>query len=138
MKNCSNYTKIRPIDELRFVEERNGVLKFVSDVTLLLNQERIINDLGEDNLRTFIRTLQFSPKSEYSSGNFTDEQLMSHIKSRYCQSPSEVRDWIESMRDEMDNMIEAEQDAKEQAALKAQQETLNGAANTGNAAPAAE
>lgn len=138
MRECSNYTKIRPIDELRFVEERNGVLKFVSDVTLLLNQERIINDIGEDNLRAFIRTLQFSPKSEYSNGEFTDEQLMSHIKSRYCQSPSEVRDWIESMRDEMDNIIKAEQDTEEQAALKAQQRTLDGAANTGNAAPAAE
>ena len=87
----SEFISVRPIDELRFVEELNGSIRFVSDATLLLNEQRIINDIGEDNYRNFIRELQVNPSSPYKDSNFTDEQLMTEIKSRYVQSPSEVR-----------------------------------------------
>ena len=89
----SEFITVRPIDELRFVEELDGSVRFVSDATLLLNEQRIINDIGEDNYRNFIRELQVNPSSPYKDSNFTDEQLMTEIKSRYVQSPSEVRDW---------------------------------------------
>ena len=78
----SESTTVRPIDELRFVQELNGSIRFVSDATLLLNEQRIINDIGEDNYRNFIRELQVNPSSPYKDGNFTDEQLMTEILSR--------------------------------------------------------
>lgn len=102
---------VRPIDELRFVTEQNGSVRFVSDATLLLNEQRIINDIGEDNYRNFIRELQVNPSSPYKDGNFTDEQLMTEIKSRYVQSPSEVREWVRDMLDQQEN-ISAEAKAK--------------------------
>ena len=105
----SEFTIVRPIDELRFVEELDGSIRFVSDATLLLNEQRIINDIGEDNYRNFIRELQVNPSSPYKDGNFTDEQLMTEIKSRYVQSPSEVRDWV---RDMLDNQEQISNDAK--------------------------
>lgn len=105
----SEFTTVRPIDELRFVEEFNGSVRFVSDVTLLLNEQRIINDIGEDNYRNFIRELQVNPSSPYKDGNFTDEQLMTEIKSRYVQSPSEVREWV---RDMLDKQEQISDDAK--------------------------
>lgn len=100
----SEFTTVRPIDELRFVQELNGSIRFVSDATLLLNEQRIINDIGEDNYRNFIRELQVNPSSPYKDSNFTDEQLMTEIKSRYVQSPSEVRDWVRDMLDQQEKI----------------------------------
>lgn len=105
----SEFITVRPIDELRFVQELNGSVRFVSDATLLLNEQRIINDIGEDNYRNFIRELQVNPSSPYKDGNFTDEQLMTEIKSRYVQSPSEVREWV---RDMLDKQEQISDDAK--------------------------
>jgi hypothetical protein len=107
----SEFITVRPIDELRFVQELNGSIRFVSDATLLLNEQRIINDIGEDNYRNFIRELQVNPSSPYKDGNFTDEQLMTEIKSRYIQSPSEVREWVRDMLDKQEQ-ISAEAKAK--------------------------
>lgn len=100
----SEFITVRPIDELRFVQELNGSIRFVSDATLLLNEQRIINDIGEDNYRNFIRELQVNPSSPYKDGNFTDEQLMTEIKSRYVQSPSEVREWVRDMLDQQEKI----------------------------------
>lgn len=100
----SEFITVRPIDELRFVTEQNGSIRFVSDATLLLNEQRIINDIGEDNYRNFIRELQVNPSSPYKDGDFTDDQLMIEIKSRYVQSPSEVREWVRDMLDQQDKI----------------------------------
>lgn len=107
----SEFLTVRPIDGLRFVTEQNGSIRFVSDATLLLNEQRIINDIGEDNYRNFIRELQVNPSSPYKDGNFTDEQLMTEIKSRYVQSPSEVREWVRDMLDQQES-ISADAKAK--------------------------
>lgn len=100
----SEFITVRPVDEMRFVTEQNGSVRFVSDATLLLNEQRIINDIGEDNYRNFIRELQVNPSSPYKDGNFTDEQLMTEIKSRYIQSPSEVREWVRDMLDQQESI----------------------------------
>lgn len=108
----SEFITVRPIDELRFVQESNGSIRFVSDATLLLNEQRIINDIGEDNYRNFIRELQVNPSSPYKDSNFTDEQLMTEIKSRYVQSPSEVREWVRDMLDQQESISDDEAKAK--------------------------
>lgn len=100
----SEFITVRPIDQLRFVEELDGSIRFVSDATLLLNEQRIINDIGEDNYRNFIRELQVNPSSPYKDAKFTDEQLMIEIKSRYVQSPSEVREWVRDMLDQQEQI----------------------------------
>ena len=97
----SEFVKVRPIDDLRFQVEENGSIRYVSDTTLLLNEKRIIEDIGEDAYKMFIRSLRDAPSSPYKSGNFTDDQLFTQIKSKYCQSPSEVREWVRDMLDEM-------------------------------------
>lgn len=92
----------RPIDSLNFIEQEDGSLRVVSDVTLLFNMERLQEVLGEDNIRSLIRSMQTNPKSPYSDGCFTDAQLLQQIKSRYIQHPSEVRAWMEQLVDETD------------------------------------
>lgn len=97
----SEFVVKRPIDDLRFQVEENSSIRYVSDTTLLLNEKRIIEDIGEDAYKMFIRSLRDAPSSPYKSGNFTDDQLFTQIKSKYCQSPSEVREWVRDMLDEM-------------------------------------
>ena len=117
----SEFITVRPIDQLRFIEELDGSIRFVSDATLLLNEQRIINDIGEDNYRNFIRELQVNPSSPYKDGNFTDEQLMTEIKSRYIQSPSEVREWVRDMLDKQEQISdEAKAKLEEMKASKSE------------------
>lgn len=107
----SEFVKSRSIDDLRFQVEENGSIRYVSDTTLLLNEKRIIEDIGEDAYKMFIRSLRDAPSSPYRSGNFTDEQLFTQIKSKYCQSPSEVREWVRTMLDEMQDIEQSVKDA---------------------------
>lgn len=93
---------VRPIDTLLRRENEDGSYRIVSDVTLLFNEDRIINDLGEDNLRNLVRSMQTNPSSPYIDSGLTDEQMMETIKSRYLQSPSEVRAWLETLVDKAD------------------------------------
>ena len=103
----SEFVRPRPIDDLRIQVEANGSIRYVSDTTLLLNEKRIIEDIGEDAYKMFVRSLRDAPSSPYRSGNFTDEQLFTQIKSKYCQSPSEVREWVRDMLDEMRDLEES-------------------------------
>ena len=107
----SEFVKARLIDDLRFQVEENGSIRYVSDTTLLLNEKRIIEDIGEDAYKMFIRSLRDAPTSPYRSGNFTDDQLFTQIKSKYCQSPSEVREWVRTMLDEMQDIEQSVKDA---------------------------
>lgn len=90
---------IRPIDDLIRRENADGSYRVVSDVTLLFNEDRLLNDLGEDNLRNLVRSMQTNPASPYVDLGLTDEQLMETVKSRYLQSPSEIRGWLEQLVD---------------------------------------
>lgn len=93
---------VRPIDTLLRRENEDGSYRIVADVTLLFNEDRIIDDLGEDNLRNLVRSMQTNPSSPYIDSGLTDEQMMETIKSRYLQSPSEVRAWLETLVDKAD------------------------------------
>lgn len=106
----SEFVKARPIDDLRFQVEEDGSIRYVSDTTLLLNEKRIIEDIGEDAYKMFIRSLRDAPSSPYRSGNFTDDQLFTQIKSKYCQSPSEVREWVRDMLDEIQGIEQSVKD----------------------------
>lgn len=90
---------IRPIDNLIRRENADDSYRVVSDVTLLFNEDRLLNDLGEDNLRNLVRSMQTNPASPYVDLGLSDEQLMETVKSRYLQSPSEVRGWLEQLVD---------------------------------------
>jgi hypothetical protein len=100
--NNTAVVESRPIDSLNFIEQEDGSIRVVSDVTLLFNMERLQETLGEDNIRSLIRAMQTNPKSPYSDGRFTDDQLLQQIKSRYIQHPSEIRAWMEQLVDEAD------------------------------------
>jgi hypothetical protein len=80
---------------LRYVKDDDGVIHYVSDVNLLMNAERLRNQIGEESYLNLIRGIQ--PKKSPYDDKYTDEQLFTAIKSRFIQSPSEVLAWIESL-----------------------------------------
>lgn len=109
----SHFVELRPIDLLRWEELPDGSFRYISDVELLLNEERLINVLGEDNYRHMVASMAI-PSKTYTQGSFDDDLLMSSVKSRYIQTPSELSAWVDSLKfrgDEILSDIEASRKA---------------------------
>lgn len=89
------YCQIGPVERLRYIKDDDEVIHYVSDVNLLMNAERLRNQIGEESYLNLIRGIQ--PKKSPYDNKYTDEQLFTAIKSRFVQTPSEVLSWIESL-----------------------------------------
>lgn len=111
-KNFSE-VEIKPIDQLRWIQMDDGSWKYCSDAQLLLNEKRIVTELGASNWNKIVQSIG-APSQKYKPGQYSDEDLLRTVKSRYLQTPSEVRSWLESWK--MD-AIEFEENAKEQQRL---------------------
>lgn len=94
-EKSSVYCSVSPIEKLRYIEE-NGVIRYVSDVNLLMNSERIRSVLGDEVYLNLVRSIVPS-KTPYISGAYTDDQLFTAVKSRFIQSPAEVLGWIDEL-----------------------------------------
>lgn len=106
----------RAFDNLRFVptdendKTDNRPFSMISDVSILLNSERIINTLGEDVYRALINS--FVPKkSPYQNNEGVTDKELFMVKPRHCQEHSEIRAWSRHIMDSMDNLIESEKQA---------------------------
>lgn len=87
------------IDPLYWLTEKdsNGkdILFFVNDIYLLFNQKRL-ESLGTDSIKYWLDSLQPSVDGLAElRKNVTDEQLISTIKSRRLQEPSEIKLWLD-------------------------------------------
>ena len=102
------YCQVGPVERLRYIKDDDGVIHYVSDVNLLMNAERLRNQIGEESYLNLIRGIQ--PKKSPYDDKYTDEQLFTAIKSRFVQTPSEVLAWIESLGSAGDS-IRSELDA---------------------------
>lgn len=90
-----------PIEDLKQVIDKDGIITMVTDQFLLLNAERLKQVLGEDTYRAYISSLAGtapSPMSQLRS-KMSDDDLLDTVKSRYVQSPSEMRSYIEGLED---------------------------------------
>ena len=103
-EKSSLYCQVSPIEKLRYVV-CDGVIRYVSDVNLLMNSERIQQELGEEVYLNLIRSIK-PRNSPYAQGKYTDEQLRTAIKSRYLQSPSEVLAWMDELISRGDEISE--------------------------------
>lgn len=77
------------------------ITRYHSDVELVLNQTRLDNA----SLQAIISTWRTSIGQDTS--RFTDEQLISNIKSRHLQSASEIQSWLNYLDASALNVIEA-------------------------------
>ena len=88
-------TESSPIHALQYIElpsHTGTYYRIVSDVSLLFNQKRIASTIGIDEANNWLKSLNQS-SSENLGDKFTDEQLISLVKSRHVQSPSDLRSW---------------------------------------------
>lgn len=100
---------IQPIESLRFYTDEDGSIHMNSDVNLLMNAERIRNQIGEENYLNIVRSIQPS-RSPYKN-KMDDDMLISTLKSRYLQSPAEVDAWMSSLDQKYQDMVAEVKDA---------------------------
>lgn len=117
------YCQVGPVERLRYIKDDDGVIHYVSDVNLLMNAERLRNQIGEESYLNLIRGIQ--PKRSPYDDKYTDEQLFTAIKSRFIQTPSEVLAWIESLGSSGDS-IRAELNALAESVQSNQQSGATG------------
>lgn len=117
------YCQSGPIEMLRYIKDDDEVIHYVSDVNLLMNAERLRNQIGEESYLNLIRGIQ--PKKSPYDNKYTDEQLFTAIKSRFIQTPSEVLAWIESLGSAGDS-IRSELDALAESMKSTQQSEATG------------
>ena len=94
---------VQPIESLRFYADEDGIIHMNSDVNLLMNAERIRNQIGEENYLNIVRSIQPS-RSPYKQ-KMDDDMLISTLKSRYLQSPAEVDAWMASLDQKYQDMV---------------------------------
>lgn len=94
---------VQPIESLRFYADEDGCIHMNSDVNLLMNAERIRNQIGEENYLNIVRSIQPS-RSPYKQ-KMDDDALISTLKSRYLQSPAEVDAWMASLDQKYKDMV---------------------------------
>lgn len=122
------YCQVGPIEILRYIKDDDGVIHYVSDVNLLMNAERLRDQIGEESYLNLIRGIR--PKKSPYDNKYTDEQLFTAIKSRFIQTPSEVLAWIESLgsagdsiRSELDALAESMQSIQQSEATAGSEQT---------------
>lgn len=94
------------VSEFRIKPLPNGCVKFESDISLLLNQQRMLETLGLDTFKQWLSYFKISAEQTgIDTSKFTDEQLMHFIKSRYVQAPSELKAWSEYLNSCADEVI---------------------------------
>lgn len=94
---------VQPIESLRFYTDEDGSIHMNTDVNLLMNAERIRNQIGEENYLNIVRSIQPS-RSPYKN-KMDDDMLISTLKSRYLQSPAEVDAWMASLDQKYQDMV---------------------------------
>lgn len=94
---------IQPIESLRFYTDEDGCVHMNTDVNLLMNAERIRNQIGEENYLNIVRSIQPS-RSPYKQ-KLDDDALIDTLKSRYLQSPAEVDAWMVSLDQKYQDMV---------------------------------
>ena len=94
---------VQPIESLRFYADEDGCIHMNTDVNLLMNAERIRNQIGEENYLNIIRSIQ--PSHSPYKQKLDDDALISTLKSRYLQSPAEVDARMASLDHKYEDMV---------------------------------
>lgn len=100
-----------------FCEDGSECVACVDPIVVLFNQERLVG-LGETGAKAFLDSFQQRTDSLAElRKNCSDEDLISMMKSRYLQTPSEIVAWcrymesnIDKFNSEVQSMIQANQE----------------------------
>lgn len=100
------------------VSEKESVTFITTDISLLFNQQRLMqaSPLALDRLINNLKSARPDPLK-----GFTDDQLISAVKSRYIQSAADMQDYMRSVMMNTDEEIQAIQ--AKAAEIQARQES---------------
>lgn len=103
--------QVDPIESFRFekfeVSENQVFYRIRSDVSMLLHAADLAKRVGVSTAQRFMDSK--SPRSsslqeQLDKLNPSDDELLSMVKSRYLQHPSEILDWVESINELAEDM----------------------------------
>lgn len=128
------YRESSPIDEFYcYTEERSDLdkpIKFYRDpIYELFNQERL-SRLGRGSLEDWVKSMSIikgNPLNELRE-KCSDSELLSVMKSRYCQTPSEVMNWARYLNNnlsELEKQVSLAREEQEKLAAAAAKESAN-------------
>lgn len=103
--------QVDPIESFRFekieVSENQVSYRIRSDVSMLLHAADLAKRVGVSTAQRFMDSK--SPRSsslqeQLDELNPSDDELLSMVKSRHLQHPSEILDWVESINELAEDM----------------------------------
>lgn len=107
---CSEFRESSPVDQFMFQElEVDGKpsVRLTSDIYMLFNQQRL-DRMSRESLLSYFDSIQVrEPKFTEIRSKLGDEQLMSFVKSRFIQSPSELMAWSQYLMSSSDDAVAA-------------------------------
>lgn len=104
-------SEIDPVEQFRFekLESSDGTVSYRvrSDVSMLLHVADLAKRVGVSTAQRFMDSK--SPRSsslqeQLDKLNPSDDELLSMVKSRHLQHPSEILDWVESINELAEDM----------------------------------
>lgn len=108
----SAFVQPSPIDHLLFQEhvtssDGKKSIRLTSDIYMLFNQQRL-DRMSRENLIAYFNDMSVS-NSSFSSlkSRLSDDQLVSLVKSRYIQQPSELLSWSRYLNSLADTELRA-------------------------------
>lgn len=123
-------------ETFRFEEEGDGdclCVRVRSDISMLFHAADISKRIGVNGMQYLMNTKR--PKTsafqnQLDSLNLSDDELLSMVKSRHVQSPSEVLDWVDSIN-ELASELESEALKLAADEQKADTSSVDGSVDTG-------
>ncbi len=105
---CSEFREESPVDQFVFqkieVDGRSSV-RLTSDIYMLFNQQRL-DRMSRESLLSYFDSIQVrEPQFAEIRSKLGDEQLMSFVKSRFIQSPSELMAWSQYLMSSSDEAV---------------------------------
>jgi len=105
---CSEFIEKSPVDQfLRQEIEVHGVpsVRLTSDIYMLFNQRRL-DKLSRESLLSHFESMSVNePKFGDLRAKLGDDQLISFVKSRFIQSPSELMAWSQYLMSSSDAVV---------------------------------
>lgn len=98
---------VEPTEEFRFETVCGDALRIRSDVSMLFHAEDVSKKLGASTYAHFLETRRPKPsqlQSVMDSMNLSDDDILSMVKSRHLQSPSEILSWVASINELAEEM----------------------------------
>lgn len=107
---CSEFRESSPVDQFMFQEievDGKSSVRLTSDICMLFNQQRL-DRMSRESLLSYFDSIQVrEPQFADIRSKLGDEQLMSFVKSRFIQSPSELMAWSQYLMSSSDEAVAA-------------------------------